>query len=132
MERTGVLGGSSFVANTREGVVIDLFVQPRAAKDAIVGIHGTALKVKVTAVPDGGRANRAVEALVARTLGVPPSAASIVRGGSSRKKRLIVVGIDAESVLCELENVLSSPAHEPRKETRAGHVERAGDQEKDG
>ncbi|HET7482377.1 MAG TPA: DUF167 domain-containing protein [Actinomycetota bacterium] len=122
---------ASFVANTREGVVIELFVQPRAAQDAIVGIHGTALKVKVRAVPDGGRANRAVEALVAEVLGVPPSAASIVRGGGSRHKRMTVVGVDAERVLCELENVLSSPAHEPGQEARAGDFQRANHQEED-
>ena len=75
--------------------VLEVFVQPRAAKQAVVGIHGTALKVRVTAPPVDNRANRAVEALIAGLLGVPKGRVTVVAGHSSRHKRLEIEGVAA-------------------------------------
>ena len=47
------------------------------------------------AVPEGGRANAALETLIARWLGLPPSSVSIVRGGKSRLKEIAIEGDDA-------------------------------------
>jgi uncharacterized protein (TIGR00251 family) len=99
---------------TKHGVVIDVFVQPRAARDAIGGLYGTALKIKVTAPPTEGRANAAVEDLVAGWLGVPRSGVTVVAGGSSRNKTVAVAGITLEEVRIALGHVLSSRPHERR------------------
>lgn len=88
-------------------------VQPRATTAAIVGLHGDALKVKVTAPPVDERANRAVELLVARVLDVPRSTVSVISGHSSRRKRVEVRGIDVGSVQRAIGHVLTSPAHDP-------------------
>ncbi|OGL13240.1 MAG: hypothetical protein A3J45_11025, partial [Candidatus Rokubacteria bacterium RIFCSPHIGHO2_02_FULL_69_13] len=61
-------------------------VQPRASRDEVVGWREGVLRVRVTAPPVEGEANRAVEALLARTLGVARSAVSVVRGGQGREK----------------------------------------------
>jgi uncharacterized protein YggU (UPF0235/DUF167 family) len=61
-------------------------VQPKARRNAVLGWRGEAFRVCVTAAPDGGQANRAVIALLAETLGVPPSSLTLVRGASSRDK----------------------------------------------
>ena len=50
------------------------------------------LRVRVSAVPDKGKANAAVVALLAKALGVPKSAVSVVSGETSRMKTLDVVG----------------------------------------
>ena len=63
-------------------------VQPKARESAIVGWHGDALRVRVTAAPEDGRANRAVIELLARALDVQPSSITLVRGASSRDKWL--------------------------------------------
>ena len=58
---------------------LNVRVTPGARQDAVAGWQGTALKVKVRAAPEKGKANDAVCALIARTLGVPPGAVAIVR-----------------------------------------------------
>lgn len=70
------------------GVVIEAFVQPRSARNAVAGIHGSALKLKVTAPPLEDRANRAAESFVADLLGLPKSNVTVIGGRSSRHKRI--------------------------------------------
>lgn len=48
--------------------------------------QGAVLRVRVTAAPEGGEANRAVTALLAEALGVAPSRIALVRGATSRDK----------------------------------------------
>ncbi|MDX8432642.1 DUF167 domain-containing protein [Mesorhizobium abyssinicae] len=82
---------------------IDLFVRltPKAALDRIEGVETSAdgrshLKARVRAVPENGAANRALERLVAKALGVPGSSVSVVAGGTARLKTLRIVGDAAE------------------------------------
>ena len=56
------------------------------------------LRVRVNAVPDKGKANAAVAALLAKALGVPKSAVSVVSGETARMKTLAVVGDGAALV----------------------------------
>ena len=60
----------------------------------MVGWRGDALSVRVSAPPDGGKANAAVEKLIAVELGVPKTAASVVRGHTARTKHIEVDGVD--------------------------------------
>ena len=71
-------------------LLIRLHVQPRAHVAGVVGPHGDALKVKVKAPPEGGRANREIISLLAETFDVPRSAISVKSGASSRRKQVRV------------------------------------------
>ncbi len=73
--------------------VIRLHVQPGAGKTAVVGRHGDAVKVRVAAPPEGGRANDAVVALVAASFDVKLAAVTLLSGQSSRAKRVQIEGI---------------------------------------
>ena len=80
-----------------DGIELTIKATPRAAKAGIAGIAMDAageawLAVKVTAPPDGGRANEAVLRLLAKALGVPASACHVAAGASSRWKRVRVAG----------------------------------------
>jgi uncharacterized protein len=61
-------------------------VQPRARRNEVVEQPGGVFRVRVTAAPEGGAANRAVIALLAEALGVAPSRIALVRGAASRDK----------------------------------------------
>ena len=85
-------------------------VTPKAGSDRIDGLvrgeAGTELAVRVRAVPEDGKANKAVCVVVAKWLGVPKSAVEVVAGHTSRHKRLEIAGLsqkDLDSRLSVLE-----------------------------
>jgi hypothetical protein len=107
-----------------EGGLLAVRVQPGAARDGIAGWHGAALKVRVAAPPEDGRANRAVTALLARALRVPPSALEIVRGASRRDKLVRVAGLGLAEIRARLPETFPHPS--PAPPTGAGRVRGSG------
>lgn len=88
---------------SEEDVLLRVHVQPGAGRTSVVGRHGDALKVKVGAPPDGGRANDALIALLAEALGVAPSTVTVDSGASSRNKRVRIAGAGKADVAKLLE-----------------------------
>ena len=74
-----------------------LRVRPGGKKDAILGEHGGALRLRVTAPPERGKANRAVVALLAEALDLPVAAVEIVAGETSPDK-VVALPLDPDSV----------------------------------
>jgi len=68
-------------------------VAPGASREKIVGLHGDALKVLVREPPEKGRANEAVERLLAAALRVRRGDVAVVRGHASRDKVVLVRGL---------------------------------------
>ena len=88
---------------TAGGLVIHLRVTPNAGLDRIEGIEvrddGQAvLRLRVKAVPDKGKANAAVVALLAEALGIAKGKVSVIAGETARLKTVAVDGDSAELV----------------------------------
>lgn len=87
--------GEPFVA-APGGIRLRVRLQPRSSRAAIEGIEqtidGPALKARVRAIPEDGRANAALEKLVADWLGVPRSSVTLAAGARSRVKMLAISG----------------------------------------
>jgi len=84
------------------GVRITVRLAPRAARDRVLGVHGEALKIAVTAPPVEGKANRHLLKFLAGRLGVAPGALTLVSGEHAREKVIEAVGVraaDAEAIL---------------------------------
>ena len=79
-----------FMRKTSKGVLLQVFIQPRASKDMIVGLHGDRLKIKVAAPPVEGEANKRCIQFLAKCLSVPRSTLQIVSGHNSRNKTLLL------------------------------------------
>ena len=77
---------------------LKLHVTPSAREEGIVGWRGQALRLKVRARPEKGRANEAVIRLLASHLGLPRASLSIVRGATSRDKLVKVDGLSEEQL----------------------------------
>jgi len=70
----------------REGAEIAVRVTPRASRNAVILTEDGAIKVTVTVVPEDGKANAAVQKLLAKALGVAKSRLVLVRGATARDK----------------------------------------------
>ena len=85
----------NFVTAAKEEILLDLRVSPGAKRTSIEGPYGEgAVKLKVAAPPVNGKANAEVERFLAELLRVPTSDVAVIRGASSRDKRILVRGIE--------------------------------------
>lgn len=67
---------------------------PGASRDAVAGMLGDRLKIRVAAPPEGGKANKAIVALLARELGLKPAQVEIVAGLTNPEKTVRLTGAD--------------------------------------
>ena len=79
-------------------VTLILQAQPGAKRTEFVGLHGEALKIRLAAPPVDGKANRVLTTFLARYLGVPKAAITILSGESSRYKILWLQGVSEEAL----------------------------------
>lgn len=81
------------IRQTEDTIEIALHVQPRARRAGITGNHDHRIKVAVNAPAEAGKANRAVIQLFADALGIADRQIEIIRGVTSRRKDLRVIGV---------------------------------------
>jgi len=79
-------------------------VQPKASKNEVLEFQGDLLRLRVTAAPEAGKANKAVVALVAATLGIVKGHVNVERGHTSRNKLLSVATLTDAEVRIRLES----------------------------
>ena len=79
-----------WIQETPDGVIFKVIVQPRGSKNQIIGLQGDALKIRLTAPPVKGAANKMCIEFLAKSLNVRKSDVEIVRGKGSRTKQVLV------------------------------------------
>ncbi len=77
-------------------------VVPNASKSAVVGWMGDTLKVRIQAVPEDGKANKALLEFFAKQLKLPKRSVELLAGDTSREKRVRIHGLSEEALLAEL------------------------------
>jgi uncharacterized protein (TIGR00251 family) len=75
---------------SNKDIALSVYVQPRASKNRLAGMHGTSIKVCVTAPPVENKANEAVRNFIAALFGVPKSAVVIKSGKQGRSKKILI------------------------------------------
>lgn len=83
-------------------VILSLHVQPGAKKTEVVGLHGDALKIRLSAPPVDGKANEALVAFIAKKVGAGRTAVELVSGQTSRTKRVRIADALPETVRAAL------------------------------
>lgn len=73
-----------------EDLLLQLYVQPKASRDQIVGLHGDAIKIAITAPPVEGKANSHIQKLLATLFAVSKSQVELVKGDISRHKQVLI------------------------------------------
>lgn len=94
------LGGKIKVTHMRARLTVK--VVPGASQDKIVGLLGQALKVRLSAPPEKGKANQSLIALLASKLQLPASSIKICSGHTSRTKIVEIQGVSNAELTNEL------------------------------
>jgi uncharacterized protein (TIGR00251 family) len=83
-----------FTTTDQGDLLIHCQVQPKASRNAIIGLHNDRLKIQITAAPTDGKANRHLIGFIAQTLGVAKSRVELECGTGSRLKTLRIKNLD--------------------------------------
>jgi len=83
---------------TPDGIVLEVFLQPNASKNEVVGEFNGRLKIKVQSPPVEGAANAALVEFVKSQLGIRKNQIELIRGEKSRKKDLLLKEVSMEVV----------------------------------
>lgn len=78
--------------------IVRVQAKPRSVRDAVLGVRAGLLVVSVTAAAEGGKANAAIERVLAATFGVPKSLVSVTRGHTARVKTVELSTVSDELV----------------------------------
>ena len=87
-----------YFSQENDGVSLTVYVQPKASRNRICGVHGKALKVSITAPPVDGKANAEVVKFFAKLFSLPKASVIIKSGQQGRNKRLLLTGITHDEV----------------------------------
>ncbi|MBF0401016.1 MAG: DUF167 domain-containing protein [Magnetococcales bacterium] len=79
-------------------LLLEIRVQPRASRVAVLGLQGSAIRIALTAPPVEGAANAALCQWLAKELGVAKGRVQVVAGERAREKRVCVQGVEVASV----------------------------------
>ena len=87
-----------WLTETPDGAVLNLRIVPRAAKNAIHGELGDALKIRLCAPPVDGAANAALIEFLSDFFSLPRARVQLLSGATSRNKRVLLAGLPAAMV----------------------------------
>jgi uncharacterized protein len=79
-------------------VRVNVYIQPRASKTELAGMHDGVVKIRIAAPAVENAANRALMEFVAQQLGIAKRCVRVVAGGASRRKVLEIDGVTAEVI----------------------------------
>ena len=96
------------IGRTKEGKpTLRVYIQPRATKNRLCGLHGEALKLAVTAPPVDGKANKEVAVYLAGTFGVSRKSLLLLSGRQSRSKLFCFLSLTEDELRHRLKSLLS-------------------------
>lgn len=87
-----------------KGLYLRVRLQPRSSRNAVDGVQGNCLKVRLTAPPVEGEANKALVEFLSDLLKIKKSSITIDSGFKSREKRVRIDGLTVEA----LEDIMSA------------------------
>jgi uncharacterized protein (TIGR00251 family) len=96
------MSANRVVRSHPNGALVTVWVVPGAKRTEIVGLYGDALRVRIAAPPEKGRANNELLAHLSDRLGVDVRIAS---GAGSRRKRILASGVSAGRLVEILDNL---------------------------
>lgn len=81
-------------------VRVAVLVVPNASRSHIVGVHGDAVRIRITSAPEKGKANRELVSLLVAATGATHG--TVVSGMASRRKAVDLMGVEVDVVRSSL------------------------------
>ena len=85
------------IRKTNEGIVVNLRISPNAKKNEIIK-DGEIIKVKITALPIDGKANKALVEYLSKNFKIPKTSIEILNGETSKEKTILFKTLDEDKV----------------------------------
>lgn len=95
------------IKKCKSGIQFSAYILPRSSQNKISGLHDKALKIKLTAPPVDGEANKMLVKFLGKILNTAPSTISIASGASGRNKSISIEGFDEETLMAKLQPFLN-------------------------
>jgi len=86
-----------------DGATVTVWVVPGARRTEIVGLYGDAVRVRIAAPAEKGRANQALATFLSERLG---SRARLISGAGSRRKRYVLPGVEQRDLIAQIDGLL--------------------------
>lgn len=93
------------IKETKDGIILNIKISPNSSKNEFVKNNGE-LKIKITAQPIDGKANKALIEFLSKSFKVPKSYFEIVKGETSKEKSVLIKNITQEKI-GEIKNKIS-------------------------
>jgi uncharacterized protein (TIGR00251 family) len=81
------------IEERKEGVVLNILVQPKSSRTEITGTMADHLKIKLTSPPTDNRANDELREFLSKNIGLPKRDILIIQGKNARRKRVLLLGV---------------------------------------
>lgn len=88
----------SFVEPHNRGTILRTYVQPGAKKTEWQGCYGDRLKLRIQAPPANGKANKELRRFLGKSLSLPKSRVTIIRGNKNRRKDILLEGVEPQVI----------------------------------
>jgi uncharacterized protein (TIGR00251 family) len=99
------------------GIILPVLAHPAAKREGILGERAGALRIAVTAPPDKGKANAAIQSVLSAALGCKTNSITLLSGETSRRKRFLIDGLTADELTRRLAPLIQRPeSSRPRSE----------------
>lgn len=85
------------IRKTNEGILVNLRISPNAKKNEIIK-DGDIIKVKITALPIDGKANKALVEFFSKNFKIPKTSIEILKGETSKEKTILFKTMDEDKV----------------------------------
>jgi uncharacterized protein (TIGR00251 family) len=92
-----------------QGTILCVHAQPGAKRNGIIGERAGAVRVAVTAAPEKGKANAAIQDVLADALGLRPARIAMLSGETSRQKRFLIADVTPDELRAKLQSLLPNP-----------------------
>ncbi|MGV8073178.1 MAG: DUF167 domain-containing protein [Syntrophobacteraceae bacterium] len=100
------MNAQPWLRDSVDGSILDVYVQPRAGKTELAGIHEGKLKIRLSAPPVEGEANKECIRFLSKLIGMPKSAIEIIQGHKSRHKKVLIHGASPGDLQAKFNDIL--------------------------